>query len=125
MANNKVYNKMTMQIERLEAERVKTLRKLTNLRETLKSEVDPEADEGDWDLVEHEKAVTLVRSLERKLASVDYALRQAREGRYGICEWCGKPIDPARLEAMPETTLCLNCKRVAEQKVRLDKMVVM
>jgi RNA polymerase-binding transcription factor DksA len=117
-----VDNKMNTQLEKLEAERVKTLQKLTNLRETLKSEVDPEADEGDWDLVEHEKAVTLVRSLERKLA---YALQQARKGRYGICERCGKSIDPARLEAVPETTLCLNCKRAAEQRIRLDKMVVM
>lgn len=29
-------------------------------------------------------------------------------------EGCGQPIDPARLEAVPETTLCLKCKMMTE-----------
>jgi DnaK suppressor protein len=60
--------------------------------------------------------MALVQGLERKLASIDYALRQAQDGAYGICERCGEPIDPARLEAVPETTLCLKCKVIAERR---------
>ncbi len=30
---------------------------------------------------------------------------------YGICVACEKPIAEARLEAMPETPLCVNCSR--------------
>ncbi|MBA7707673.1 RNA polymerase-binding transcription factor DksA [subsurface metagenome] len=32
------------------------------------------------------------------------------EGTYGLCDACGQPIDPARLEALPEASLCLSCK---------------
>jgi DnaK suppressor protein len=29
---------------------------------------------------------------------------------YGFCDNCGQPIDPARLEAIPEANLCIKCK---------------
>jgi RNA polymerase-binding transcription factor DksA len=58
--------------------------------------------------------MALKQNLIHKVESLDYALSRAGEGLYGICEVCGNPIDPARLEAMPETTLCVGCK--ADQK---------
>nr|MBC7245532.1 TraR/DksA C4-type zinc finger protein [Chloroflexota bacterium] len=45
----------------------------------------------------------------RKLSEIERALRRLMCGNYGICERCGVPIDPARLEAIPETTLCYKC----------------
>jgi DnaK suppressor protein len=39
-------------------------------------------------------------------------------GNYGICERCGQQIDPARLEALPDTTLCLKCKQEIERLAR-------
>ena len=113
------HNRADSQIEKLQAERAQTLLKLTRLQEALRSEVDPEISEGDPDLVEHEKALALAQGLERKLVSIDYALRQAQNGAYGTCERCGEPIDPARLEALPETTLCLKCKVVDERRIRM------
>jgi DnaK suppressor protein len=107
------------QVDKLQQERDQILLELTRLRDILKSEVDPDADEGDPDLVEREKVMALVQTLERRLESVDYALRQAHEGAYGICERCGQPIDPARLEAVPETTLCIKCKAIVERQSRL------
>jgi DnaK suppressor protein len=94
------------------------------LQETLRSEVDPEFDEGDPGLVEQERALALVLALEHKLASIDYALRQAQNGAYGVCEGCGEPIDPARLEAVPGTTLCLGCKVVDERRIRMRAIPV-
>ena len=111
--------KIASQIEKLQAERVQTLLKLMHWQEALRSEVDPEIDEGDPGFVEQERALALAGALEHKLASIDYALRQAQNGAYGICESCGEPIDPARLEAVPETTLCLKCKVVEERRIRL------
>ncbi len=75
--------------------------------------------------MEHEKTVALVQGLEHKLASIDYALLQAQKGTYGICECCGELIDPARLEAVPETTLCLKCKQTAERGVPLRRVADM
>jgi RNA polymerase-binding transcription factor DksA len=112
------------QIEKLKAERAQTLLKLTHLQEALRSELDPELDEGDPGLVEQESALALAGALEHKLASIDYALRQAQNGAYGICERCGEPIDPARLEAVPETTLCLGCKVVDERRLRMRAIPV-
>jgi DnaK suppressor protein len=41
---------------------------------------------------------------------------------YGICERCGKPIDPARLATLPETTLCVKCKNELEKAARRAAM---
>ena len=118
------HNKTDLRIKQLEAERAQALLNLERLRETLRSEVDPEFDEADPDLVEQEKALALVESWERKLASIEHALEQAQKGVYGRCEHCGEAIDPARLEAVPETTLCLKCKVIDERRIRMSAIPV-
>jgi DnaK suppressor protein len=106
------------QVEKLEHEREHLLVEVERLRAALKTEVDPDADEGDPDLVEREKVIALVSTMEHRLEAVEYALRQAEDGVYGICERCGEPIDPARLEALPEATLCIKCKAIVERMPR-------
>jgi len=44
------------------------------------------------------------------LTKVAYALHKFDEGSYGLCDNCGRSIEPARLEALPHANLCLNCK---------------
>ncbi len=88
---------------------------ILHLREWLKGEVDVDADEGDPDLAEREKNLSLLMALERKLELVNAALRAIEKGKYGICERCGLPIDPARLEVRPDATLCLTCQREVER----------
>jgi RNA polymerase-binding transcription factor DksA len=41
---------------------------------------------------------------------VDAALARIEAGKYGICANCGKKIAQARLEARPESILCIDCK---------------
>ena len=89
---------------------------ILHLREWLKGEVDVDADEGDPDLAEREKNLSLLMALERKLESVNAALRAIDKGKYGICERCGQPIDPERLQIMPEATMCVTCKAQAERE---------
>jgi RNA polymerase-binding transcription factor DksA len=103
-------------IGKLEQERKQTVAELARLHDALKVEVDPDADEGDPDLIEREKVMALVQTMERRLGSIDYALRIMDEGTYGICERCRLPIDPARLEAVPEAVLCVKCKSVVERQ---------
>lgn len=104
--------------QKLEAQREQTQAELTRLREYLKTVPEPSADEVDLDVYEREKNLALVRRLEQKLEEIEYALRIAQKGTYGICERCGKPIDPARLAALPETTLCVKCKNEIEKAAR-------
>jgi len=49
------------------------------------------------------------RSLEAGLARTERALAKLDEGTYGICDSCGEPIAPARLKAMPDAVLCVEC----------------
>ena len=44
------------------------------------------------------------------MAEIDAALARVEAGTYGVCEACGKAIAKARLEVVPEATLCVNCK---------------
>jgi DnaK suppressor protein len=48
-------------------------------------------------------------SLEVSAERVNRALAKLDEGTYGNCDSCGGPIAPARLEAVPESVLCIEC----------------
>ena len=60
--------------------------------------------------LELEKRLALEKRVREQLAEVEHALHKFEEGTYGLCDNCGQPIDPARLEALPQASLCLNCK---------------
>jgi len=104
--------------KRLQGERQQAQAELERLREYLKTEPEPTGDEVDLAVYEREKHLALVRRLEQKIAEIDRALETAKKGTYGICERCGNPIDPARLAALPETTLCIKCKSELEKIAR-------
>ena len=67
------------------------------------------------DAVEREKDL-LVASVEgRRLHEINEALARLEEGDFGVCESCGKRIDPRRLEVVPHARLCLKCQERAER----------
>jgi RNA polymerase-binding protein DksA len=105
-------------VERLETMRQEIVEEIEHLRIELRNMAEPSADEADIDAYEREKTWALVQRLNRKLESVDHALRMAQNGTYGICETCGDRITPARLEILPEATLCLECQRQVERQYR-------
>lgn len=58
-------------------------------------------------------------SLESTLARTERALAKLDAGTYGECDACGRPILPARLQAMPDSVLCLAC--AAKERRALPK----
>ena len=56
----------------------------------------------------------LLQQLKHRLKRVDRALAKFETGTYGYCENCGKPIDFARLKALPDARFCLHCQRERE-----------
>ncbi|MEK6607925.1 MAG: TraR/DksA C4-type zinc finger protein [Myxococcota bacterium] len=52
------------------------------------------------------------------LKKIDHALAKLDDGSFGLCESCGEDISLKRLEARPETTLCIRCK---EDQERMEK----
>jgi len=67
-------------------------------------------EEGATEAFELEKRMALERRLTDALVEVEHALKKYEAGTYGICDLCGRPIEPARLEALPQANLCLECK---------------
>ncbi len=56
---------------------------------------------------EREKDFSLLEQLEAEIGDLDAALRKIDDGTYGVCEICGKQIEPELLEAMPGTRTCI------------------
>jgi len=47
--------------------------------------------------------------LQRLLDDVRRAEQKLDDGTYGMCDACGEPIAPARLEALPWAVECVEC----------------
>jgi RNA polymerase-binding protein DksA len=60
--------------------------------------------------LELEKRLNLENRIRQEMAKVEHAQEKIGKGTYGLCDNCGKPIDPQRLEALPQATVCMNCK---------------
>jgi DnaK suppressor protein len=46
---------------------------------------------------------------EQHLVQIEAALERIDAGSFGLCETCGKPINPERLEVLPWATDCIDC----------------
>jgi DnaK suppressor protein len=98
---------------RLETERESLLQELkTTALVTERRDRDPYGEQGERaiETVEVEKGLILENRVRDQLAEVEHALHKFDQGTYGLCEICGRPIEPARLEALPQANLCLSCK---------------
>jgi DnaK suppressor protein len=49
------------------------------------------------------------------LEKIEKALQKIQDNNFGNCEECGEEISFKRLEARPETTLCIRCKEDQER----------
>ena len=52
------------------------------------------------------------------LDKIQKAIDKIDQGTFGVCDDCGEKISIKRLEARPETTLCIRCK---EDQERVEK----
>jgi len=58
-----------------------------------------------------------LRDRDRKLvAKVKEAIKRIEGGTFGTCDGCGGEIEEKRLIARPVTSLCIDCKTVAEEE---------
>jgi len=56
---------------------------------------------------EREKDLSIENNVRDLLQKIDRALKRIDEGTYGICDRCGKPIEKARVKALPYVDLCI------------------
>jgi DnaK suppressor protein len=62
-----------------------------------------------------ETHLSLLGPKRQELEAIEAALHRLDNGSYGLCEVCDLPIEPRRLEIMPETPLCRNCQSHREK----------
>lgn len=103
--------------KRLKKEKADLLEKLDQLRalgqpSEERKEGSPfgKREEGADEASELEKRIALAQKLEESIKEVEHALQKYEAGTYGTCDLCGRPIEQARLEAIPQASLCLSCK---------------
>jgi len=63
--------------------------------------------DGTTEAVSRLSDVAVADSLQASLRRVNRALTKLDDGSYGICDVCGESIAPARLEAVPESVVCV------------------
>jgi DnaK suppressor protein len=113
--------------KRLEVERDELRAQFTDIEEgtfgTNQSELSGEvsfdeeyADAGSATF-ERERDLSIANNIRDLLEKIEKALVRMDEGTFGICERCGKPIEKARLKALPYASLCIKDK-TAEERAR-------
>ena len=65
--------------------------------------------EGATIAFERAQLASLADQARNHLAELDEALDRLRQGRYGQCVQCGKPIGAERLAARPAARTCIAC----------------
>lgn len=94
---------------RLLAERAALLDELEQINSRLETKGDYELGEGDPMIYQWEFNLAMRERAQQHLAEIEEALSQLNSGQYGLCERCGKPIEPERLAVLGHTTLCSQC----------------
>jgi DnaK suppressor protein len=94
---------------------------LRNAQRTLNEDMSLDADDlpDEMDLASSEYLQSFTFRLRGRektfLKKIDHALGKIDSGTFGICEQCEEEISLKRLEARPETTLCIRCKEDQEK----------
>src|SRR3954464_1673266 len=72
--------------------------------------------DGTTEAVSRLTDVGVVDSLNATEERLERALEKIAEGSYGVCDRCGNPIPEKRLEAAPESVLCVSCAAAAARR---------
>ena len=67
---------------------------------------------------DYERDFSLGRATDEQkmLYLIDEAIKSIKDGTYGSCLQCGKPIPSRRLAALPHSELCIDCQKSKEPK---------
>ena len=103
----------------LEEKREELVRKAKQtLNEDMTLDVNDLPDEMDLASSEYLQSFTFrLRGREKSfLDKITRALAKLDDNTFGTCEMCGEEISLKRLEARPETSLCIRCKEDQERQ---------
>jgi DnaK suppressor protein len=97
--------------------RAEILKKLTDDMQDLGGGVPGSGDAADvaFETAGDEMASHLAEMDSRELEQIERALGRLKQGTYGVCESCAQKIPVGRLNALPYSTLCIDCQREMER----------
>lgn len=109
--------------QKLTAEEQRLMRELANILGTVQNDSASDAtaqppfpqfgskdDENAAEVATFSDSLSLQRKIDESLRDVRRAIARLAKGEYGLCRYCGKPIDERRLLARPESSSCVACK---------------
>lgn len=107
-----------MDKEKIEKYKVKLQKEKSLITAEIKQNEQPvdfgsDIDHGDEESDQTEQVgnqLAVAEDLKNRLEDIDHALQKIQEGKYGICEKCGKEIESEILDIDPESRLCKDCK---------------
>jgi DnaK suppressor protein len=112
--------KQKRRLEEKKAELERSIAALTEAHPTPVSSI--EANEGPrdhqdvaTDFLEIQQEQSILVNQQSLLTLVNNALQRLEDGTYGLCLQCGKPIPPARLEALPWAERDVQCEEQVER----------
>ncbi|MGD2143880.1 MAG: TraR/DksA C4-type zinc finger protein [Anaerolineae bacterium] len=111
-----------MVVEKKRDEARELQRELEELREqiaalevALEQKPDYGMGKGDPSITRWELDRAMLGELQERAASLRRQLSRISQGTYGICDRCGKRIDPDRLAVLPDTEICIECARSGQR----------
>jgi DnaK suppressor protein len=119
-------DKFAPQRARLEAEKIRYAEELANLQTNASTseerrEGSPfgKREEEATETLELEKRLALENRVRQEMSDIEHAIEKFEKGTYGLCENCGQPIAPERLEVLPQAAYCVNCKALLTKNAKV------
>jgi len=78
--------------------------------------LDDESADAGTATFEREKDLSIENNVRDLLRKIDGALKRMDENTYGLCVRCGRPIEKARLKALPYAELCIKDAQAAQSR---------
>lgn len=116
--SKKEYTKVRKHLEVKLEELVKANRRSELITERSNDPMDQVQSRMDLDM-----AVLALNTDFKTQKAVETAMSMLETGEYGICQECGEPINPKRLEAIPWTTLCVRCQEARDSQKETEEEV--
>ncbi len=79
-------------------------------------------EEAGWEMADLDRVVGSVNHIRGQIAEVEHALAKLDEGTYGLCDSCGGAISSARLEAIPQASLCIDCRSIPAKRIMVSRV---
>lgn len=101
-------------LARLQEQQQQYRQRIEALQRDLTREYPADSGEQAQERENDEVMEALLLEARESLRQTESALQRLQDGSYGLCSGCGEKIAAARLEAMPDALMCIDCASRAE-----------